>query len=346
MKDNKRKWSKSEVGLIFGSAVAAIIFVGIGLKSNVQHKSNVQQTRSETLSGHKRAVISLSVSSDGKTLASGSKDETICLWDIQTRTSLRTLTGHVPVSGNHECFVNSVDFSPNNKFLASASEDGTIKLWDLSNGALLHSLDHLVRVNSALFSASSKAIVSQSVNGSINLWDATTGASRWVLSDAFRSYVGFSADSKTLILLDKTGTFKKCKIQEWSIKTHKLSRTQEIDRTDEAILAPDRKTLACIGQRDGKLWLQLMDFKTGKIKWTRQTEEKAINLTQNAVAFSPTGKMLAVVSSDGIISVWDVPSGKLKKTFKGLNCVVFASDEKSIITGSGEDGAITIWKLQ
>ncbi|MCC5644224.1 serine/threonine protein kinase, partial [Nostoc sp. CHAB 5824] len=70
---------------------------------------------------------------DGKTLASGSEDKTIKLWDVSTGKALKTLTGH-------SSKVNSVVFSPDGKTLASGSEDKTIKLWDVSTGKALKTL--------------------------------------------------------------------------------------------------------------------------------------------------------------------------------------------------------------
>ena len=66
----------------------------------------------------------MNLDADGKTLASGSGDKTIKLWDVATGTEIRTLTGH---TGG----VNSVAFSPDGKILASGSADGTILLWDV-----------------------------------------------------------------------------------------------------------------------------------------------------------------------------------------------------------------------
>ncbi len=75
-----------------------------------------------TLSGHNAGVCSVSISPDGRTLASGSKDKTIKLWDIDTGELRHTLSGH-----SH--WVNSVSISPDGRTLASGSEDNTIKLW-------------------------------------------------------------------------------------------------------------------------------------------------------------------------------------------------------------------------
>jgi len=77
-------------------------------------------------------VRSAAFSPDGKTLASGSGDKTIKLWEVATGRELRTLSGHT-------YYVNSVAFSPDGKTLASGSDDRTIKLW------LLFPLDEVVR---------------------------------------------------------------------------------------------------------------------------------------------------------------------------------------------------------
>ncbi|MDZ8224257.1 MAG: ribosome assembly protein 4, partial [Nostoc sp. ChiVER01] len=69
-----------------------------------------------TLEGHSSRVSSVVFSPDGKTLASGSDDNTIKLWDISTGKAMKTLTGH-------SSRVSSVIFSPDGKTLASGSDD-------------------------------------------------------------------------------------------------------------------------------------------------------------------------------------------------------------------------------
>ena len=78
--------------------------------------------RNCTLTGHTSWVNSVSFSPDGQTLASGSSDYTIRLWDVETGETVKTLTGH---TGD----VISVSFSPDGQTLASGSGDGTMLLW-------------------------------------------------------------------------------------------------------------------------------------------------------------------------------------------------------------------------
>ncbi|PMB13162.1 serine/threonine protein kinase, partial [Fischerella thermalis CCMEE 5319] len=80
-------------------------------------------------------------SPDGTSLASGSKDKTIKLWDLATGKATLTLKEHTDK-------VNSIAFVPNtakNKSLdtvrlVSGSSDNTIKLWDLKTGKEIRTL--------------------------------------------------------------------------------------------------------------------------------------------------------------------------------------------------------------
>ena len=68
--------------------------------------------------------IRLIFSPDGKTLAGGSYDATIVLWDVGTGHPKKTLTGHT-------AGVYSVAFSPDGRTLASGGRDETIRFWDV-----------------------------------------------------------------------------------------------------------------------------------------------------------------------------------------------------------------------
>ncbi|GAC1421670.1 MAG: hypothetical protein NVSMB62_16830 [Acidobacteriaceae bacterium] len=64
-------------------------------------------------------------SPDRKTIASGSHDNTIELWDVLTREARTPLLGHKGA-------VRSLAFSPDSLTLASGSNDNSVKLWDVA----------------------------------------------------------------------------------------------------------------------------------------------------------------------------------------------------------------------
>jgi dipeptidyl aminopeptidase/acylaminoacyl peptidase len=117
------------------------------------------------LEGHDSWVNSVSFSPDGKTLASGSEDKTIKVWNLATGKEITTLTGHT-------LLVNSVSFSPDGKTLASGSDDKTIKVWNLATGKVISTLTgHTSWVNSVSFSPDGKTLASGSADNTIKVWN-------------------------------------------------------------------------------------------------------------------------------------------------------------------------------
>ena len=106
---------------------------------------------------------------DGRTLASGSEDKTIRLWDVASGKKLPTLTGH---TGG----VASVAFSPDSRTLASGSWDKTIKPWNVASGSVLRTLTgDLDTVGPVAFSPDGRTLATGSGDETIRLWDVASG---------------------------------------------------------------------------------------------------------------------------------------------------------------------------
>jgi WD40 repeat protein len=77
----------------------------------------------KSLKGHSDEITSIAVDQAGKTLYSGSKDNTIIVWDIDAGKPKETIKAHTKA-------VMAVALSKDGSKLASAGEDGTVKIWD------------------------------------------------------------------------------------------------------------------------------------------------------------------------------------------------------------------------
>ncbi|KAF8290874.1 hypothetical protein DL93DRAFT_2146610, partial [Clavulina sp. PMI_390] len=126
------------------------------------------------LTGHTGFVTSVAFSPDGAILASGSGDQSIRLWDVQTQSAKgEPLTGHTQ-------YVRSVAFSPDGAVLASGSHDKSIRLWDVQTQSAKGEplTGHKWSVTSVAFSPNGAVLASGSDDESIRLWDVQTQSAK------------------------------------------------------------------------------------------------------------------------------------------------------------------------
>ena len=117
-----------------------------------------------TLSGHAWAVLTVAFSPDGQILATGSDDNTIKLWEVNTGQLICTLVGH-------SWSVVAVAFTADGETLLSASCDKTVKLWRLSTAEEIVTLSgHVDSVSAVAVSKVTQLIASGSRDKTIKLW--------------------------------------------------------------------------------------------------------------------------------------------------------------------------------
>ncbi|MDZ4790084.1 MAG: TIR domain-containing protein, partial [Hyphomicrobiales bacterium] len=109
-----------------------------------------------SFAGHTENVLDVAFSPDGRTLLSGSTDNTLKLWDAGTGREIRSFAGHTRG-------VYAVAVSPDGRTLLSGSVDNTLKLWDAGTGREIRSFaGHTRGVYAVAFSPDGRTLLSGS----------------------------------------------------------------------------------------------------------------------------------------------------------------------------------------
>ncbi|MGW6153696.1 TIR domain-containing protein [Streptomyces sp. NPDC055144] len=297
------------------------------------------------LLAHSFPVESVAYSPDGKTIASGSDDGMVRLWDAATQQKIGA-----PFIG-HNNGVTSVAFGPDGKTLASSGSDGTVRLWNIADRRQIGGAfdPRSGTIDSVAFSPDGKTLVTGGDTDSaanVRVWDVTTHrqigkplGGRGVAATAMA--VAFSPDGRTFA----TGSFDG--LQLWDANSR----------------APLGKVLATGGiaissvsfSRDGRT-VAAADADGSVTLWNTSTRKPvgkpftASGRSAESVAFSPDGTMFAASYDDGSVRLWDVlRHSPMGSPFTGHTSTVTAvafSPDGSTLASASNDTTVRLWDVR
>ncbi len=287
----------------------------------------------QTLPGHTDTIWSLAINPNSRSLASGSGDTTIKLWNLQTGELIHTLS-----RGSDTVW--SIAASPDGQTLASGSGDKRIKIWNLQARKLLRALSgHSDTVRTVAISSDGQTLASGSGDTTIKLWNLQTGELLRTLSQASDTVrtIAISPDGQSLASGSGDATIKL-----WNLQTGELLRTLSghTKRVISVAISPDGQTLAS-GSVD----------KTVKI-WNLQTGELLHTLSGhsgwvNSVTISSDGQLLVSGSEDKTVKIWNLQTGELLRTLSGhledVSSVTISPDGRTLASGD-KNGMIRVWR--
>jgi eukaryotic-like serine/threonine-protein kinase len=298
-----------------------------------------QQCQSDELfllGRHSNAVAVVAFAPDGNSLASGSYDRTVRIWDLRARCLRATLP--------HDRSLSALAFSPDGKWLVTATaKDEPVRLWDTSTWRGAGELARGMSVVGLTFSPDGRTLAAAAVEGGV-LWDINSRRqlSTFPASDGGRTAgqgVSFSPNGQLL-------AYRRWDGERTSIFLWNLAAGQEVPVTaghspgiEAVAFSPDGKCLASAG------WdttVRISDV-------ARQVEIQALsNHTAwvSSLAFLPDGSALATAGADQCIRLWNTTDWHETAVLRGHRNEVLAlacSPDGRWLASGDKEGTVRLW---
>ena len=192
------------------------------------------------------SVLCLSVSADGKKIASGGCDRIVRVWDVATGKLEHSIE-------NHADWVLGVALAPNGTHLLTCSRDKTAKVWDLTKKeSVLTFPDHQNAVYGVAVNKDSKIGYSAGLDKQVRMWNAV-GDGKQIKS------IGNHAEDilklvahPTMPLLLTASADKTVKVWDATAGTTTKTLSGLTDHVFAAAISPDG-ALAAAGSYDGEV---------------------------------------------------------------------------------------------
>ena len=314
-----------------------------------KHKATLKHTQgfNATLPWNRyaNAVYAIAYSPDSTTIATGTQNGKVRLWDARTRRLKTQFTAHASR-------VTSIAYSPDSTTIATASGDRTAELWDRQTGKHKTTITKYSRITLLAYLSDGNTIATGEPGG-FGWRDASTGKRKTTLI-VKGTPIAYSPEANTFATKNWNDT-----VQLWDAKTGKRKTTLKhtnlihllfTDREYEissVVFSPDGNTVVTVGEYythdEGTIYL--WHVRTGKRKIIYEGDNY-----HSVVAFSPDGRTIASGDLGGKIRCWNPVTGELKATIttqhtSGVKSLVYSPDGRTIAISKRNNNMVRLWDI-
>ena len=299
-----------------------------------------------TLAGHSRAVNTCVVSRDGKTVASGSDDRSVKVWDLATGQLQLTLigggspvttcalstdgaqlmsadlsgavyvwslaTGELQFKMTVGCAIYGCDLGPDDHLLATACADGLVRLWELQSGSVARELrGHEKEVHDCKFTPDGRQLVSAGEDGQLRLWNVSTGSQVACLKPELNSSL----------------------------------RSCTVSRSGKLVAAVNEQAVMTVWEIDSRMQVCKGMKSVGHhpFYWGAPGRSGVLGC-----AIHPNEKLVISPAYDRTLTVWEIASGKGLAALEGHTGWVKAcamTPDGNFLVSAGSDNNLLVWDL-
>jgi WD40 repeat protein/DNA-binding SARP family transcriptional activator len=291
---------------------------------------------------HTDLVVNLAFSPDERTLASGSFDGSVKLWDLES--------GALLWSGWQSKVISWLALSPDGGLLASGTVDGTVRLWEAQLGTPLQDLPHPGSAISLAWSPHGSLLATGDAASTIRLWERQgedrSGPTRCVQTfEAHSSRVhglAFAPDGRRLASANYDSTVKLWEVVEARIPGLRQTLVGHTEPVQCLAWSPDGTTLASSSfDHTIRLW----DGKLGRSRAMLQGHSTVVH----GLAFTPDSRHLLSGSEDGTLRLWEVERAQCVRILQGYTASLFDvawSPDGARLASGGTDNVVTLWEVE
>uniref|UniRef100_A0A7S4AGE9 Small-subunit processome Utp12 domain-containing protein n=2 Tax=Pseudo-nitzschia australis TaxID=44445 RepID=A0A7S4AGE9_9STRA len=283
-----------------------------------------------TLSVGSNQVINTCVlNTTGEWLALGCpRSRQLLVWEWRSETYVLKQRGHA-------YGMNSMAYSPDGVVICTGGEDGKIKLWNASSGFCYVTLEesHNAPVSAVVF-ANSSVVLSAGLDGTVRAHDLHRYKTfRTFTTPTPVQFLSLAVDPAGEIVA--AGSMDPFHVYAWSLQTGKLLDvyTGHTGPISQLAFPPSNGGVLASASWDGsvKLW----DLYKNNVS----TESLQHNSDVVCVACRPDGREIVSGTIRGMLSFWDVESGKLKYELDGRRDIAGGRKQNDRMTSDNNASA-------